>query len=128
MGNIAVKSVDAEKDLEFPCQHTLKHVNIAPVIKTTNKLIGFIRRHFTFKSEKKIILTLYNSLVRPVLDYNVQFWSPFQKKNLYCGIEQQKLPQCFAINPTKIVSTSGINELNLFSLTKRILMGSDIAF
>ncbi len=46
------------------------------VVKTANKLVGFIDRTFEHKSEK-VILTLYNSLVRPLLEYCVPFWSPY---------------------------------------------------
>ncbi len=40
------------------------------VFKTANKLVGFIGRTFDHKSEKDI-LTLYNSLVRQLLEYCV---------------------------------------------------------
>ncbi len=40
-----------------------------------NRMLGFIKRIFSFKN-KDIILPLYNSLVRPHLEYAVQFWSP----------------------------------------------------
>ncbi len=40
-----------------------------------NRMLGFIKRNFSFKN-KDTILPLYNSLVRPNLEYAVLFWSP----------------------------------------------------
>ncbi len=45
-----------------------------------NRMLGFIKRNFSFKN-KDIILPLYNSLVRPHLEYVVQFWSPHLAKD-----------------------------------------------
>ncbi len=46
-----------------------------------NRMLGFINRNISFKN-KDIILPLYNiSLVRPHLEYAVQFWSPHYTKD-----------------------------------------------
>ncbi len=45
-----------------------------------NRMLGFIKRNFSFMN-KDIILLLYNSLVRPLLEYAVQFWSPHLAKD-----------------------------------------------
>ena len=46
-----------------------------------NRMLGYIRKSITSKS-KEIILPLYRGLVRPHLEYAVQFWSPFLKKDI----------------------------------------------
>ena len=75
-------SVDKEKDLGIIVSMDLKpSKHCTEVVKIANKLVGFIGRSFTYKSEK-VILTLYNSLVRPHLEYNVPFWSPYYKKDI----------------------------------------------
>ena len=43
--------------------------------------LGFISRNFQYKS-KDIILPLYKSIVRPHLEYAVQFWSPYYQKDI----------------------------------------------
>ena len=43
--------------------------------KTANRVLRFIARNFNYKSTE-LMLPLYSSLVRPHLEYEVQFWSP----------------------------------------------------
>ncbi len=46
-----------------------------------NRMLGYIKRNFSFRNREKI-LSLYNSLVRPHLQYAVQFWSLHLAKDL----------------------------------------------
>ena len=46
-----------------------------------NRVLGCIRRGINYKS-KEVVLTLYRTLVRPHLEYYVQFWSPQPRKNI----------------------------------------------
>ena len=46
-----------------------------------NKILGFIGRCVTNRSSE-VILKLYLALVRPHLDYAVQFWSPYYRKDI----------------------------------------------
>ena len=123
MNNSELQSVDEEKDLGVIISKNLKPNNqITKVVKTANKLVGFIGRTFSFKSEK-VILTLYNSLVRPHLEYCVQFWSPYYRKDI------EKLEK-IQRRVTKMIPRlrnksyeNRLKELNLFSLSKRRLRG-----
>ena len=73
--------VEQEKDLGVVISSDLKpSKQCSEVVKTANKLIGFIGRSFEFRTEE-IILNLYNALVRPHLEYCVQCWSPYYKKD-----------------------------------------------
>ena len=91
-------------------------------MKTANKLIGFIGRSFEFRTEE-IILNLYNALVRPHLEYCVQCWSPYYKKDIEKleGVQRRmtKLIPRLRNKPYE----ERLNELNLFSLTKRRCRG-----
>ncbi len=40
-----------------------------------NRMLGFINRNFSFEN-KDVILSLHIILVRPHLEYAVQFWAP----------------------------------------------------
>ncbi len=44
-------------------------------------MLGFIKRKFLFNN-KDVILPLYNSLVKPNLEYAVQFWSSHHAKDI----------------------------------------------
>ena len=80
MDNVQLTNVVKEKDLGVIVSNDLKpELQCTEVVKTANKLVSFIGRAFKFKSEK-IILTLYNLVVRPHLEYCVRFWSPYYSK------------------------------------------------
>ncbi|WP_241479948.1 hypothetical protein, partial [Mycolicibacterium neoaurum] len=46
-----------------------------------NKVMGCIKRGIRTR-DAEIILPLYKSLVRPHLEYGVQFWAPHLKKDI----------------------------------------------
>ena len=72
MNDTQLKSVDRETDLGVLISNNLKPCQqCSEVVKRANKIIGLIGRSFQYKS-KDTILTLYNSLVRPLLEYCVQ--------------------------------------------------------
>ena len=123
MNNTLLDNVNQEKDLGIIISSDLKpNRQCTEAIKKANKLVGFIGRAFEFKSED-IILTLYNSLVRPHLEYCVQFWSPYYKKDI------EKLERVQR-RVTKLIPRlrnkpyeERLKELNLFTLSKRRLRG-----
>ena len=81
MNGIQLAKVEQKKDLGIVISSDLKpSKQCSEVVKTANKLAGFIGRSFEFRTEE-IILNLYNALVRPHLEYCVQCWSPYYKKD-----------------------------------------------
>jgi hypothetical protein len=71
-----------ERDLGIMVDSSMKFTeqcNMA--IKNANSTLGLIRRTIKCKS-KLIIINLYKALVRPKLDYCVQAWRPYLKKNI----------------------------------------------
>ena len=80
MNGTQLKSLEREKDLGVTISNDLKpSQQCSEAVKKANKIIGLIGRSFEHKT-KEVILTLYNSLVRPHLEYCVQAWSPYYKK------------------------------------------------
>ena len=118
-----LKKVDSEVDLGVTISSNLKpSQQCSEVVKKANKVIGLIGRSFEYKS-KDTILTLYNSLVRPLLEYCVQAWCPYYQKDI------EKLERVQR-RVTKMVPSlrnksyeDRLKELNLFSLTQRRLRG-----
>ena len=123
MNDFQLTSVDKEKDLGVIISKDLKPNNqIIEVVKTANKLVGFIGRTFSFKSEK-VILTLFNSLVRPHLEYCVQFWSPYYKKDIDKLEKIQRRVTKMIPRLRNKSYENRLKELNLFPLTKRRIRG-----
>ncbi len=90
-----------------------------------NRKLGFINRNFSFQS-KAVILPLYTSLVRPHLEYDVQFLAPHHAKDI---------PKLEAVQrrTTKMITSlrnksyeERLAQQNLFSLEKRRLRGKII--
>ena len=81
MNGSELSKVNHEKDLGVTISNDLKPNKHCSDVKKTNKLVGFIGRTFEYKSEK-VILTLYNVLVRPHLEYCIQFWSLYYRKDI----------------------------------------------
>ena len=46
-----------------------------------NQMLGLIRRTIMYK-EKQLIVPLYKTIVRPHLEYCIQAWRPFRKKDI----------------------------------------------
>ena len=123
MNNVQLSSTEKEKDLGVTVSKDLKpSQHCTETIKKANKLVGFIGRTFEFKSEK-VILALYNSLVRPHLEYCVQFWSPYYKKDIE---KLEKIQRRVTKMIPRLRNKSyeeRLEELNLFSLPKRRIRG-----
>ena len=46
-----------------------------------NKIIGLVRRNITYK-DKKLIIPMYKAIVRLHLEYCIQAWRPYRKKDI----------------------------------------------
>ena len=123
MNGVKLKSIQCVKDLGVTIASNLKFSQqCKDAAGKANRMLGFINRNFSFKN-KDIILPLYISLVRPHLEYAVQFWSPHYTKDI------AKL-EAVQRRATKMITSlrnkpyeERLASLNLFSLDKRRLRG-----
>ncbi len=90
-----------------------------------NRMLGFIKRNFSFKN-KDIILPLYNRLVRPHLEYAVQFWSPHLAKDIAKLEAVHRRATKMILSLRNKSYKERLARLNLFSLEKRCLRGKFI--
>ena len=75
-----LEAVHEEGDLSIMITKDLKcRKQCINAAKAANKILGMIKRTFTYKCEEIIVL-LYKSLVRPRLEYCIQAWCPHLRK------------------------------------------------
>ena len=82
LGNHELRKSVQERDLGVVVDSSMKwseQCNVA--VKVANSTLGIIRRHISSR-RKDIIVKLYKSLVRPKLEYCVQVWCPYLKKDI----------------------------------------------
>ncbi len=73
MNGTKLESVQCVKDLDVSVASSLKFSQqCKDAAGKANRILGFINRNISFKT-KDVILALYTSLVRPHLEYAVQF-------------------------------------------------------
>jgi len=90
LGGDIVKVEDEEKDLGIVVNRALKSSSqCAAAAKSANKTLGMISRTFVNR-DKKVRLRLYQTLVRPELEYCVQAWRPYLRKDTELLEEVQK--------------------------------------
>ena len=77
-----IQEVTQETDLGIEIKNNLKvDAQCIKASKKGNQILGLIARTFECK-DKRIILKLYKSLVRPQLDYCIQAWRPHLHKDI----------------------------------------------
>ena len=91
-----------------------------------NQILGLIRRNIVYK-EKELIIPLYKTIVRPHLEYCIQAWRPYRKKDIDMLERVQRRATKKMIPKLRNISYKmNLKECGLTTLETRRLRGDQI--
>ena len=94
----------------------------AAAAKSANRILGMINRTFVNKDSKSM-LKLHQSLVRPKLEYCVQAWRPYLRKDIDLLEKVQKTATPLMIGDRGLSYSERLKRLNITTLETRRLGG-----
>ena len=97
-------------------------MQVQQAVKKANGMLAFIERGFEYRN-RDVLLQLYRALVRPHLEYCVQLWSPFLRKDVLALKRVQGRFTRLIPGMVGLMFEERLTRLGLFSLEFRRMRG-----
>ena len=126
MGDTVLNTTVKEKDLGLTISADMKvSEQCAIAAAKGNQILGLIRRNIVHK-EKELIIPLYKTIVRPHLEYCIQAWRPYRKKDIDILERVQRRATKMIQKLRNISYEMRLKECGLTTLETRRLRGDQI--
>ena len=123
LGNSPLVSTEVEKDLGVIIDSKMNMGRqCGEAVRKANRMLSCIHRCISSRS-KEVILPLYAALVRPQLEYCVQFWAPHFKRDVDSMERVQRRATRMIRGQQGRPYEERLWDLNLSSLQKRRMRG-----
>ena len=123
LNGVGLSKLDSVKDLGVIVSQDLRpREQCVNARNRANRVLGFIARSVTNKTVE-VILRLYLALVRPHLDYAVQFWSPYYRMDINRLETIQRRMTKMICGIRNLSYEERLKRLNLHSLERRRVRG-----
>ena len=114
---------EMQRDLGVMVHQSLKvGMQVQQAVKKANGMLAFIAKGFEYRS-REVLLQLYRVLVRPHLEYCVQFWSPNLRKDILAIEGVQRRFTRLIPGMSGLSYEERLDRLGLYSLEFRRLRG-----
>ena len=125
MGGTVMNTTLKEKDLGLTISADMKVSEQCGIAAAKgNQIIGLIRRNIVYK--KELIIPLYKTIVRPHLEYCIQAWRPYRKKDIDILERVQRSATKMIQKLRNISYEMRLKECGLTTLETRRLRGDQI--
>ena len=126
MGDTVLNTTSKEKDFGLTISADMKVSEQCGIAAAKgNQILGLIRRNIVYK-EKELIIPLYKTIVRPHLEYCIQAWRPYRKKDIDMLERVQRRATKMIPKLRNISYEMRLKECGLTTLETRRLRGDQI--